>query len=127
VRAWYCVPSARPAAEANQALRKWHDKGYADKVAGSAWVGREFCERTYGGEGPFWHEYWHMFADKEIGEVAELLGVFWQRPDLEHYHNHWMRQGKPVPEFLKEASGPSHWGRYSTLFNQRKQAGFPGH
>jgi hypothetical protein len=222
MRAWYCIPSARPSVEANEALRKWHDKGYgialwrdtdvdvpccnllltgpypgyaaasnalaqevlrrdpecvwvifggddmspdpdhepaviasectdhfggtfgvmqptgdrwsnsqgeayADKVAGSAWVGREFCERTYGGEGPFWHEYFHMFADTELLEVASKLGVFWQRPDLEHYHDHWMRQGKPVPEFLKEASGAAHWGRYSELFHKRKYSGFPGH
>jgi hypothetical protein len=67
-------------------------EAYADKVAGSAWVGREFCERTYGGEGPFWHEYWHMCADNELLEVASKLGVFWQRPDLEHYHDHWQSE-----------------------------------
>jgi hypothetical protein len=209
MRAWYCIPSARPSAEANEALRKWHEKGYgialwrdndqdtpqcnllltgkypgyaaasnalahevlrrdeecefvvpgviarectehfggtfgvmqptgdrwsnqqgeayAEKVAGSAWVGREFCTRTYGGDGPFWHEFFHMFADTELGEVAALLGVFWQRRDLEHYHKHWMREGKPVPEFLREASGSAHWSKYSALFHKRKYAGFPGH
>lgn len=223
MRVWYCIPSARPSAEANEALRKWHEKGYgialwrdndqdtpqcnllltgkypgyasasnalahevlrrdeecefvvfggddmfpdpdhepgkiarecaehfggtfgvmqptgdrwgeengkaySDRVAGSAWVGRKFCETVYGGEGPFWSEYFHMWADNELLEVATKLDVFWQRPDLEHYHDHWQRKQDPtMPAFMAEACSSGHWAKYADLFHRRKYSGFPGH
>ena len=37
-----------------------------DHVAGSPWLGREFCRRMNGGQGPFWPEYFHMFDDAEL-------------------------------------------------------------
>jgi hypothetical protein len=108
--------------------------GAIDRVAGSPWIGREFCRRMYGGAGPYWHEYQHMFVDEEIQEVAVKLGVFWQRPDLTHHHQHFMRVGTTnaakeaaPPAHLVQANSPGHWQFYRGLFQGRKAAGFPGH
>jgi hypothetical protein len=218
---WFCIPSARPAAEANKALQVWRDRGYKiclwrdnpepaicdvelrgpypgypsainacakwvmendpscdwvvsggddtlpdekyplaiaaectahfkgtfgvmqptgdrwgggsiDRIAGSPWMGREWCERAYGGLGPCWGEYGHMFSDEELQEVATKLGVFWQRPDLTHHHAHFLRNGDAVvkatpPAHLKQWNTPEHWNSSKALFESRRAAGFPGH
>lgn len=107
-----------------------HAPAYIDRICGSAWIGREFIERTYGGKGPFFPGYSHMFADEELQNVAQSLGVLWQRPDLTHKHNHWGRkQGATradIPPFLVEANSPEHWNKAKALFNERKMAGWPG-
>jgi hypothetical protein len=101
---------------------------YIDRVAGSAWIGREFAQRAYGGNGPLWSEYAHMFCDEELQCVAEKLGVFWQRRDLTQHHAHWGRDGftHAAPDFLREANSGGHWAKYGELFARRKAAGFPG-
>ena len=102
-----------------------------DRIAGSPWMGREFCRRMNGGAGPLWPEYTHCFEDEELQLVAHKLGVFWQRSDLTHLHNHWARQEKPrkivKPDHLAEATSPEHWAKFKALFEQRRAAGFPGH
>ena len=104
---------------------------YIDRICGSPWIGREFALRINGGKGPFWPEYRHMFLDEELQEVAQKLGVLWQRRDLIHLHNHWGRKlgATPAdcPEHLREVSGREHWEESKALFNARKEAGFPGH
>lgn len=109
------------------------DRGaYIDRVAGSAWIGREFIRRTYGGRGPMWPEYFHMFNDEELQLVAEKLGVFWQRRDLTHMHNHCQREAHPgasvgqPPEFLERAYSRANWDAMRGIFEARKEAGFPG-
>lgn len=116
---------------------RWGDAqgAYIDRVAGSPWIGREFARRMYGGSGPYWPEYFHMGVDEELQAVATKLGVFWQRPDLTHYHAHWgrprpgerMGQVDRMPAFLAEANSPEHWRKYKALFSKRQAAGFPGH
>jgi len=118
---------------------RWGDnsKGegaYIDRVAGSAWIGRDFAERMYQGKGPLYHEYTHMFVDEELQCVAEKYGVFWQRRDLIHMHKHWGRgstdqelvNADRMPEFLKGVNSPEHWRKYKALFESRKAQGFPG-
>ena len=100
---------------------------YVDRVCCSAWLGREFCQTTYGGNGPLYHGYHHMFVDEELQEVAIKLGVLWQRRDLTQYHRHWGRTGRTMPGFLAVANSAHHWQRYANLFAMRKAAGFPGH
>lgn len=112
------------------AIRKYPagQRRYIERICGSAWLGREFCERMYGGKGPLWTGYTHMRVDEELQEVAIKMGALWQRPDLTQYHHHAQRdRSKPIPEFLKRAYSPEHWAESSALFNQRKAAGFPGH
>ena len=110
---------------------RWGDKqgAYADRVCGSPWIGREFALRINQGRGPLWHEYFHMYEDEELFEVAQTLGVLWQRPDLIHYHHHWARERgriEDMPEFLKRANSQEEWRKAKALFEQRKAMGFPG-
>jgi hypothetical protein len=99
-----------------------------DRICGSPWLGREFCRRMYGGRGAFFEEYRHMFDDEELFEVAKMLGVLWQRPDLTHHHEHFLRHGAaPTPPHLVNAVSRENWQRTKALFNARKAAGFPGH
>lgn len=107
---------------------------YIDRVAGSPWIGAEFARRINGGNGPLWHQYFHMFEDQELMEVAQRLGVFWQRPDLVHHHQHWGRP-KPgqkighaadMPKFLEKANSGELWRQSRELFERRRAAGFPG-
>jgi hypothetical protein len=100
---------------------------YIDRVAASAWYGREYCQRMYGGNGPLFDGYRHMFVDEEAKAVAELMGVYWMRPDLTQLHQHWARQGKQMPAYLAEVNGPKHWEESKRLYEGRKVAGFPGH
>lgn len=116
---------------------RWGDRdgAYIDRVAGSPWIGREFARRAYGGNGPYWPEYTHMFVDAEIQDVAKLLGVFWQRRELIHYHAHWgrpqpgeiMGHRSRMPAFLEGANSPEHWAKFKALYEDRKRRGFPGY
>ena len=117
-------------------------QGQIDRIAGSAWIGREFARRAYGGNGPLWAEYTHMFVDEELKCVAEKYGVYWMRPDLVQLHMHWQRESAAIdanaigkPESARPAHmHPSnndgytgaHWMRYKGIFMQRKAAQFPG-
>jgi hypothetical protein len=107
------------------------DRGpYIERVAGSPWMGREFCLRMYQGNGPLCEGYFHMGEDEELQAVASKLGAFWQRPDVIHYHNHWGRVRGDVadrPAFLDRANSAVEWQKYRQLFAARQAAGFPGH
>lgn len=98
-----------------------------ETICGSPWLGREWCERINQGNGPLWSEYHHNFVDNECQEVAQHLGVLWQRPDLTHRHNNWMWTTKVKPAFLERAYSQSEWDKSSALFASRKRAAFPGH
>lgn len=119
---------------------RWGDDGvggypkgsaYIDRICGSPWMGREFCERMYSGTGPLYAGYHHMFADEELQNVAIKLGVLWQRRDLTQKHCHWGRrpdaQMKDCPDFLLPVNSPKHWSESKALFGARKAAGFAGH
>ncbi len=103
-------------------------------VAGSPWMGREWCRRINQGRGPLWEEYFHCGEDEELQEVAIKYGVFWQRPDLTHHHYHWGRpkEGESIahsnrmPEFLARANSLHEWTKMKRLLAERKAAGWPG-
>lgn len=107
---------------------------YIDRVAGSPWLGREFCLRINQGNGPLWPGYFHMGVDEELQAVAIKYGVFWQRPDLTHFHQHWgrprpgerMGQASRRPAFLDRANSAKEWIAYKKLLKERQEAGFPG-
>lgn len=100
---------------------------YIDRICGSPWIGREFARRMNQGKGPFWPEYFHMFADEELQCVAQRMGVLWQRRDLTHHHEHPRRDGVPrTPDFAGEIYSSEHWQASKLLFDSRKNAGFPG-
>jgi hypothetical protein len=113
-----------------------------DRIAGSPWMGREFCRRMYHGSGPMYNGYYHNFADEELQNVALKLGVFWQRRDLIQEHRHWATarprsEGhtgisgdvRNMPEWARKINDPklSDWDKSKALFAARKAAGFPGH
>jgi hypothetical protein len=113
-----------------------------DRIAGSPWMGREFCRRMYHGAGPMYNGYYHNFADEELQNVAQKLGVFWQRRDLIQEHRHWATarprsEGhtgisgdvRNMPEWARKINDPrlSDWYKSKALFAARKAAGFPGH
>jgi len=99
---------------------------YIDRVCGSPWLGREFCWRVYGGRGPLWPEFKHMFVDEHLQAVAQKLGILWQRRDLVHHHKHWMREGDPsaMPAFLREVCSDEHWQESKMLFERLKAGHF---
>jgi hypothetical protein len=100
---------------------------YIDRVCGSAWLGREFCERSYCGNGPLFEGYHHMYVDEELQAIAVQLGILWQRRDLTHKHRHWARETGKRPGFLEFVNSPQHWNQSKRLFESRRDAGFPGH
>ena len=95
-----------------------------ERIAGSPWMGRSFCERINQGQGPLWPEYMHNWADEELQNVAQKLGVLWQRRDLMQYHNHCRRNGGPWAPHLQGAD--ADYRRFKPLFDARKKMGFPG-
>jgi len=110
--------------------------GSIDRIAGSAWMGREWCRRVNGGRGPLWPEYEHMFLDEEVRAVAIKLGVYWTRPDLVQLHRHFMRESDAIdspavprepPPHLARWNTADHWHKSQELFRARRAAGFPGH
>ncbi len=108
----------------------WSDRmgRIIERIAGSPWLGREWCKRANGGLGPLWPKFYHCFADETLQCVAQQLGVFWQRPDLTHMHNNWAR--KPgttyaeMPPFLAVANSPEHWKESKAEFERLKASGF---
>jgi hypothetical protein len=101
----------------------------SERVAGSAWCGREFCRRVNRGKGPLWHEYFHYCVDEELQEVATRLGIFWQCRGLVQRHEHYMRSGDAVvaakvPAHLEAANADFMNARRK--FATRKANGFPG-
>ena len=108
-------------------------RGSIERIAGSPWIGRDFCLRTYNGAGPYDPQYRHMFVDEALFDVANLLGCYWARPDLTHLHSHFMRASDDInseaiyrapPPHLVEANSQAHWDKYKRLFLQQKAGGF---
>jgi hypothetical protein len=104
--------------------------GCIDRIAGSPWMGREWCLRANGGRGPLWPEFTHMFADEALKRSAEKMGVYWARPDLIHFHAHFQRAdksigsraiAKPIPPHLVKWNTRQHWDEMKAIF-QRLEA-----
>jgi hypothetical protein len=96
-----------------------------DRICGSPWVGRTYCEEAYGGNGPFWPGYFAFFGDEEMKVVAEVEGVLWQREDLVQIHNHWARPGGPQ-KTQYQVGNDRFWERDKAMFAERKANNFPG-
>jgi hypothetical protein len=98
-----------------------------ERIAGSPWMGRSWCERINQGNGPLWHEYRHNWADQELQLVAQKYGAFWQRPDLTHYHDHsWRRPGNAGNWDPHQQWFSADYLKMRPLFEQRQRHGFPG-
>lgn len=101
-----------------------HGTCAAERVCISPWLGREWCRRGYGGNGPLWHEYFHLYVDEDLHNVAKGLGLLWHRPELCQYHAMYNRIGKKMPAFLsgERMAQP----KAQALFCARRAAGYPG-
>jgi hypothetical protein len=105
---------------------------YIDRLAGSPWMGREWCLRANQGKGPLYPGFTHMFVDECLQEVATKLGVFWQRPDLVQRHEHWgrpregekMGQADRMPEHAKKWNTRAHWDEAKALLVRLRADGF---
>jgi hypothetical protein len=96
-----------------------------ERIAGSPFLGRELCLRLNQGTGVWWHEYHHSWADQELQEVCLKLGVFLQRQDLCHFHDHPLRYpGGKWPAHLQGVS--ADYTRMKPLFEERRKNNFPG-
>src|SRR6185436_16365398 len=96
--------------ESDQSRLRWPEApAYIDRIAGSPWLGREWCRRAHQGQGPIHPKFFHMFEDEALLEYAKMLGGFWQRWDLTHFHQHWGRGGpSAMPEFLRHVNTRKH-------------------
>lgn len=108
--------------------------GSIDKIAGSAWMGKEWCERANGGFGPLWHEFEHMFVDQCLRDVAIKCGVYWQRADLAHLHRHFSRtddgshaavnRDAISPPHLVKWNSAAHWSQAQAIYERLKRIDF---
>lgn len=97
------------------------------EICGSPWIGRAFAERAYGGRGPYCEEYFQLFEDQELHDVASRLGVLWMRRDLMHFHHHWRRargDDAAPPAYLEASLRRESESR--AIYERRRAAGFPG-
>lgn len=102
------------------------DFGGTAWAAVSPWIGRGWIEKAYGGNGPHWTGYWHLYGDQELQEVATARGLFWQNPNVTQYHAHWTRgHDDNLPRGIR-ANINARWPQDKRLFEERKANGFPG-
>lgn len=112
----------------------WGDRQgpYIRRVCGSAWIGREWCQRANQGRGPLFPEFKHMYVDECLQEVAVQLGVLWQHEELKQIHRHWglPKEGERLaprdrmPEFLEKWNTPEHWRESKAILDRLKANGF---
>ncbi len=107
--------------------------GSIDRIAGSPWMGREWCLRANQGAGPLYPGFRHMFVDECAKRTAEKLGVYWPRRDLCHFHRHFQRESdainsdavkRDVPPHLVQWNTPEHWAESKKLFKELEAEGF---
>lgn len=106
-----------------------------ERIAGSPWLGREWCRRAHAGKGPLFPEFRHMFVDEALQLYAQSLGVFLQRPDLTHFHAHAQRdlenparlggdhRKQPAPH-MTEWNSQKHWHESKAIFERLKSTNF---
>ncbi len=91
-----------------------------ERICGSPFIGRAYAEKR----GPYHYGYHHFYGDEEVFEVAQAEGVLWQRPDLAHFHDHWMLYGVHAKTHYQRAN-QQYWPADKRLFEARKVDGFP--
>lgn len=111
---------------------RWAE-GSIDRIAGSPWMGREWCLRANGGAGPLWPEFAHMFVDEALQETAIRCNAFWQRRDVTHLHRHYLRDSERIdagvryvepPEHLKKWNSPQHWREMAAIYERLRAQNF---
>jgi hypothetical protein len=93
-----------------------------EQICGSAWLGKEFRNRINQGKGPMWEEYWHMWADTELYQIASKYNCLWVRSDLTQYHEHRIRGSHT----FRPTIPAGNMKVAQKIYEQRKKEGFPG-
>ena len=75
--------------------------GCIDIAAVSPWIGKDYIAHCQGQ--PYCEDYYHYYCDADLQTEATKKGVFWQRPDLVQYHDHWSRKDNIRPVHLERA------------------------
>lgn len=73
-------------------------------------------------------EFFHMYGDEALQEVAQKFGRFWQRRDLCQFHDHWGLDGddSKMPDYIKPVNDPMAWRDAQQLFNSMKAKQWAG-
>lgn len=101
--------------------------GSIDRIAGSPWMGRDWCLRAHQGMGPLCPEFFHMSVDCALLYAAEQEGVYHRVPELTQRHNHFCREGEQVnwgaviPDHLKAVNTPLHFKQSDALLQRFKR------
>lgn len=95
-----------------------------DRICGSPWIGRRFCEEYYFGQGPY-YPYMQFYGDEELFEVARRDGLLYQDRDVCQRHEHWTRSGA-ASKTAYQVSNQQFWNTDKRIFEARKAANFPG-
>jgi hypothetical protein len=97
-----------------------------DRIAGSPWMGREWCIRAHHGLGPLHPDFFHMFVDEALRGAAVAQGVYWERRDIVQTHWHWSRErrGSGMPSFLRTVNSQPHWNEARAIFNRIQRGGY---
>jgi hypothetical protein len=90
-------------------------------------IGREYAERINNGRGVYWPEYFSLYSDTELHDVARKLGLYYTEPGVTIYHDHHTRRGSDqLPAVKREAQQREACGD-RTLYERRVASAFPGH
>jgi hypothetical protein len=99
-----------------------------DRIAGSPFIGREWCRRAHAGVGPYFPGLTHMGVDDAIKWAAEREGVYVTLPDIGHFHRHFTRTPSGgvsweggVPPHLRWCNTPEHWAEFQRTFAEFKR------
>ncbi|MEM9082747.1 MAG: hypothetical protein AAGB34_04060 [Planctomycetota bacterium] len=102
------------------------DFEHTKEFCGSPWIGRAWAERMYRGSGGMCDAYTHHWADDELFWISTCMGRLWSRSDIAQYHDHFRRNGEPMPNYWRE-SVLAQDERDTLTFIARAASGFPGH
>jgi hypothetical protein len=104
-----------------------HGDDYMDakEYCGSPFLGRKWIETMYRGTGPMCADYFHCYGDVELYWVAKCFNALWCRDDLNHFHDHFTRNGAAQPDWHKLCEDRMATDCYK--FVERSHRNFPGH
>jgi hypothetical protein len=100
---------------------KWNSQ----RICGSPWVGREWCERAYLGKGPVDGRFWAFYADELMKEVAEQHDLLVQDDEVQQWHRHWSWPKNGLPKQPYHDRNQKEWFKDKEIFLASKAAGFP--
>lgn len=101
-----------------------HGVPAAARICGSPTFGREWILRSYEGKGPLWSGYHSFYADEDLKEVAQQLGLLYMARQFTFMHKHWS-WGHMSRQHYQERNSNEHWEADAALFSDRKRQGFP--